>query len=237
MNESPRVVLSCDKLSKIYRQGSHELVVLKDLDFTLRSGERAGIIGASGSGKTTLLNLLGGIDNPSAGRVEICGRDISRLSSREQDRLRNATLGFVYQFHHLLGEFSALENVAMPLIIARRDFGECLDRAEAILARVGLTDRLHHRPAQLSGGERQRVAIARALVNDPACVLMDEPTGNLDRRTAASIHALMHELNASLATSFVVVTHDHNLAGQMDRVLLLEDGRLVPQEAEEAADG
>ena len=237
MNESPRIVLSCDKLSKIYRQGSHELVVLKDLDFTLRAGERAGIIGASGSGKTTLLNLLGGIDNPSAGRVEICGRDISRLSSREQDRLRNATLGFVYQFHHLLGEFSALENVAMPLIIARRDFRECLDRAEAILTRVGLADRLHHHPAQLSGGERQRVAIARALVNDPACVLMDEPTGNLDRRTAESIHALMHELNASLATSFVVVTHDQNLAGQMDRVLLLEDGRLTPQTHEESVDG
>lgn len=227
MNDTRPSVLRCSGLCKTYEQGGFELHVLRNLDFTLWPGERVGIIGASGSGKTTLLNLLGGIDNPSAGTVEIGGRDISRLGAREQDRLRNETLGFVYQFHHLLGEFSALENVAMPLVIARRPYRECLRKAGELLARVGLEARAQHKPAQLSGGERQRVAIARALANDPACVLMDEPTGNLDRRTAESIHALMAELNRSLDTSFVVVTHDPALAAQMDRVLALEDGRLV----------
>jgi len=228
MSDTRPVVLRCSGLCKNYEQGGQELRVLQNLDFSLYPGERVGIIGASGSGKTTLLNLLGGIDNPSAGAVEIGGRDITRLSGKEQDRLRNETLGFVYQFHHLLGEFSALENVAMPLVIARKPYKECLRKAHELLSRVGLEARVRHKPAQLSGGERQRVAIARALANDPACVLMDEPTGNLDRRTAESIHALMAELNRSLATSFVVVTHDPALAAQMDRVLALEDGRLVP---------
>ena len=232
-NSSVNVVLSCRDLCKIYRQGNLSLTVLNGLDLEVYAGERVAITGASGSGKTTLLNLLGGIDNPSSGKVEICGQDISRLSPREQDRLRNQTLGFVYQFHHLLGEFTALENVAMPLIIARREFGACMKKASQLLSQVGMQDRLEHKPSALSGGERQRVAIARALANDPACVLMDEPTGNLDRHTAQSIHQLMRELNQSLHTSFIVVTHDPNLAGQMDRTLLLQDGRLAA--VEEAA--
>ncbi len=226
------VVLSCQGLNKIYRQGEHELHVLRDVDFAIHAGERVAIIGASGSGKTTLLNLLGGIDTASSGRVVIGDQDISTLPPKVLDQVRNRTLGFVYQFHHLLGEFTALENVAMPLIIARVDFQESLRRAGAILARVGLAERAEHKPAQLSGGERQRVAIARALVNQPACVLMDEPTGNLDRHTAESIHQLMSELNRSLATSFIIVTHDHQLARQMDRILALDNGTLVPYREE-----
>lgn len=231
MNETTRSVLRCQDLSKHYRQGEHDLVVLDGLEFDLRAGERVGIVGASGSGKTTLLNLLGGLDSPSRGQVQIDGRDIATLKPREQDALRNRTLGFVYQFHHLLGEFSALENVAMPLIIAGLPFAACLQRAEALLGEVGLSARLNHKPAQLSGGERQRVAIARALVNEPACVLMDEPTGNLDRHTARAIQALMRELNQRFHTSFVIVTHDPGLAAQMDRVLELRDGRLYRMEA------
>lgn len=226
MNDSAIPVLSCQGLSKVYQQGGHELTVLQDIDFEIYAGERVAITGTSGSGKTTLLNLLGGIDSPTAGTVIIAGNDISSLSSPEQDKLRNKTLGFVYQFHHLLGEFTALENVAMPLIIGRKDFNNSMTTAKAILEQVGLEDRLSHKPSQLSGGERQRVAIARALVNNPSCVLMDEPTGNLDRHTAESIHVLMQKLNQTLATSFIIVSHDTNLGSQMDRVLLLEDGKL-----------
>jgi lipoprotein-releasing system ATP-binding protein len=223
-----KVVLSCAGLGKSFIEGSQQLTVLDGLDLDVLAGEKVAIIGVSGSGKTTLLNLLGGIDTPSRGKVHIRGQDISTLTGREQDRLRNQSLGFVYQFHHLLGEFSALENVAMPLIIARLPWNECMERATALLEQVGLGARLQHKPSQLSGGERQRVAIARALVNRPACVLMDEPTGNLDRHTAESIHALIQQLNQELGTSFVLVTHDTNLAARMDRTLVLRDGRLHP---------
>jgi lipoprotein-releasing system ATP-binding protein len=222
------IVLSCQNLVKTFSQGSYVLTVLNGVNLDVVQGETLAIIGVSGSGKTTLLNLLGSIDTPTSGKVFIKGQDISLLKSKEQDRMRNANLGFVYQFHHLLGEFTAQENVAMPLIIARLPYDECLQRAAALLGRVGLAERLHHKPSQLSGGERQRVAIARSLVNNPACVLMDEPTGNLDRKTALSIHNLIKELNQSLGTSFVLVTHDLNLAGQMGRILILEDGKLQP---------
>jgi len=219
-------VLTCIDLCKSFTQGGQQLTVLDGLELAVKPGEKLAVIGVSGSGKTTLLNLLGGIDTPSRGRVLIDGRDIASLSGKEQDRVRNASLGFVYQFHHLLGEFSALENVAIPLLIARKPWRECTARAAELLRQVGLAERLQHRPAQLSGGERQRVAIARALVNRPACVLMDEPTGNLDRRTAESIHGLIHALNCEFGTSFVLVTHDTALAARMDRTLELRDGRL-----------
>ena len=221
-------VLVCEKLRKTFIQGGLELVVLDGLDLEVAAGEKIAVIGVSGSGKTTLLNLLGGIDTPSAGHVLINGRDLAQLGSREQDLLRNRHLGFVYQFHHLLGEFTALENVAMPLVIARRPWDECEARARELLVRVGLGERLTHKPAQLSGGERQRVAIARALVNEPLCVLMDEPTGNLDRNTAQAIHELILDLNRHLQTSFILVTHDTSLAARMDRVLVLQEGRLQP---------
>ncbi|MAM72019.1 MAG: lipoprotein-releasing system ATP-binding protein LolD [Gammaproteobacteria bacterium] len=226
MSES---ILQCHKLSKVFSQGGHELIVLNDLDFSLAPGESVAIIGASGSGKTTLLNLLGGLDKPSSGEVLIKGQNVQQLKSKQQDMLRNQTLGFVYQFHHLLGEFTAQENVAMPLIIAGKPFKQCMQEAEAILAEVGLEERLTHKPSQLSGGERQRVAIARALVHNPACVLMDEPTGNLDRNTAKNIQRLMLSLKEKITTSFVIVTHDQELARMMDRTLLLQDGRLVSE--------
>jgi lipoprotein-releasing system ATP-binding protein len=225
------VVLRCEKLGKRFTQGQHNLVVLDNLDLEVRAGEKLAIIGVSGSGKTTLLNLLGGIDVPTSGRVLLKDQNLAQLSAAEQDRLRNRELGFVYQFHHLLGEFTALENVAMPLIIARRPWAECRERATAILQQVGLAQRLQHKPAELSGGERQRVAIARALVTGPSCVLMDEPTGNLDRHSAEAVQALISELNLRLGTSFVLVTHDVQLAARMDRVLELRDGRLQAPEA------
>lgn len=223
MNE---VVLRCEDLGKSFAQGNTQLVVLDGLQLEVRAGEKLAIIGVSGSGKTTLLNLLGGIDVPSRGRVLLKGQDLARLGSAEQDRMRNRELGFVYQFHHLLGEFSALENVAMPLIIARLPWAECRERARALLQQVGLEQRLQHKPSQLSGGERQRVAIARALVGRPSCVLMDEPTGNLDRYTAESVQTLIHQLNRDSGTSFVLVTHDTQLAARMDRTLELRDGKL-----------
>lgn len=231
-----KTVLACRQLCRSYAQGNERLVVLDGLDLEVARGERVAITGSSGSGKTTLLNLLGGIDSPDSGRVEIAGQNIAELKSSELDKVRNRSLGFVYQFHHLLGEFTAQENVAMPLIIARRDFGEALDKAMSLLKRVGLESRALHKPAQLSGGERQRVAIARALANDPACVLMDEPTGNLDRHTAESVQELMLSLNQDLGISFVIVTHDLSLAGRMDRALQLLDGKLQKLEKEAAGE-
>lgn len=231
----PDIVLSCHQLGKRFDQGVQSLVVLANLELRVEAGEKVAIIGVSGSGKTTLLNLLGGLDTPSSGEVYVGGQPLAALTPAQQDSLRNKSLGFVYQFHHLLGEFTAQENVAMPLIIARLPYKECMERASALLQQVGLGERLHHKPAQLSGGERQRVAIARALVNRPACVLMDEPTGNLDRQTAASIHALIRQLNEDLGISFILVTHDNQLAASMDRVLELREGRL--QRLQLAPDG
>ena len=223
-------VLQCVHLKKVYTEGPRQVEVLSDINLQIFPGERLAIVGSSGSGKTTLLNLLGGLDSPTAGDVIVAGRNAALLNEAERGELRNRYLGFVYQFHHLLGEFTALENVAMPLLIARLDVQEAQSRASDMLARVGLADRMDHKPSELSGGERQRVAIARALVTDPKCVLLDEPTGNLDRHTAREVQNLMQELNRSLATSFIVVTHDEELASAMDRRLMLRDGKLHEHE-------
>lgn len=219
-------VLTCEHLEKTYSQGSQVVQVLKDVNLEIARGEQIAIVGSSGSGKTTLLNLLGGLDLPTGGKVTIADKDLTQINETERGLLRNKHLGFVYQFHHLLGEFSAQENVCMPLLIANMNSGSALERARLMLQRVGLESRLDHKPAELSGGERQRVAIARALVTEPNCVLLDEPTGNLDRQTAAGIHALMDELNAMLQISFIVVTHDELLASAMQRKLTLADGML-----------
>jgi lipoprotein-releasing system ATP-binding protein len=225
-DRSAPAVLSARAVSRRFIEGGSTLEVLSAVDLTVSAGERLAIIGASGSGKTTLLQILGGLDRPSAGVVEVAGHDIHALSESARGALRNRTIGFVYQFHHLLPEFSALENVAMPLLVRRERGSVASARARALLTRVGLAERLSHRPHQLSGGERQRTAVARALVTAPAIVLADEPTGNLDGRNAEQVFELMLELNREFNTSLVVVTHDPRLAGRMDRVLELNSGAL-----------
>ena len=219
-------VLSCSHLTKRYTQGDLDVSVLEDVNFAIDERSRIAIMGASGSGKSTLLHLLGGLDTPTSGSVELAGQRLSDLSERSLSSLRNRVLGFIYQFHHLLGEFTLLENVAMPLLIGDVSPAEAEQRSLEILKQVGLANRVRHKPGELSGGERQRAAIARALVTHPRCVLADEPTGNLDRKTAEAVYELMLDLNQSLGVSFLIVTHDPALAGRLDQCYVLEDGRL-----------
>lgn len=222
-----KTILECTDLCKSYDEGARKLDILKNIDFSVEQGKRIAIIGASGSGKSTLLNVLGGLDVPDSGEVRINGEAFSTLSNNQRGRIRNRSLGFVYQFHHLLPEFTAAENVAMPMRIGGAKKQDISDRVDMLLSRVGLKDRAKHRPAALSGGERQRVAIARALATEPECVLLDEPTGNLDKTNAQNVHALLTELSDTVSTSFVIVTHDEQLASTLDEVYTLEDGVLL----------
>lgn len=221
------IILEARQLTKRYTQGELDVEVLKGVDVQIATGERVAIMGASGSGKSTLMHLLGGLEQPSSGSVWLDGHNLNAISHKRLCQLRNAGLGFIYQFHHLLGEFTVLENVAMPLLIGQTDIKTAQQRAKTLLDRVGLSHRTEHKPGELSGGERQRAAIARALINNPQCILADEPTGNLDSKTAEQVYQLMLELNRELSVSFLVVTHDPELAGRMDRVLHMEDGLIV----------
>jgi len=221
------VVMRASHIAKTYEEGDLKTDVLSDVSFTLKRGETLAIVGASGSGKSTLLHILGGLDTLTRGEVEVEGRNLSNLSDAERGRVRNRSMGFIYQFHHLLPEFTALENVCMPLLIRGVSISEAERQAAALLGRVGLGQRLHHKPSELSGGERQRSAVARALVTRPAVVLGDEPTGNLDETNAAQVYDLMIELNREIGTSFILVTHDNRLAKRMDRTLELHNGSLV----------
>jgi lipoprotein-releasing system ATP-binding protein len=223
MNNS---IIVCENLSKVYQEGRLATTVLQGVNLWVNKGELLAIVGTSGSGKSTLLHLLGALDTPSTGVVTFNGKNIHKLSSKQQSKWRNQELGFVYQFHHLLSEFTALENVAMPLLIAGEKIKVAEQRASDLLKRVGLGERLQHRPSELSGGERQRVAIARALINNPSLVLADEPTGNLDAKSAESVYQLLKELNNELGTAFIVVTHDQQLANKLDRQLYMSNGIL-----------
>jgi lipoprotein-releasing system ATP-binding protein len=224
-------VLRATGVAKTYSDGALHTQVLSDVSFALKRGQTMAIVGASGSGKSTLLHIIGGLDTLSAGEVEVDGRVLSTLSDAERGRVRNRSLGFIYQFHHLLPEFTALENVCMPLLIRGTAIGEAQQRAGVLLERVGLAARMGHKPSELSGGERQRCAVARALVTRPACVLGDEPTGNLDEGNAAQVYALMLELNQEIGTSFILVTHDTRLAARMDRTMVLHNGVLQERSA------
>lgn len=221
-----QTILQCQHLAKYYEDGDLKTPVLSDINLTVNKGDRLAIVGSSGSGKSTLLHLLGGLDNPTAGHITVQGEDINALSVNALSELRNKNLGFVYQFHHLLPEFTAVENVAMPLVIGGEQAKQAKLNAEELLIKVGLEHRLLHKPSELSGGERQRAALARALITKPACLLADEPTGNLDHRTAQAIFELIMQLNESLGTALVIVTHDTGLAAHMDRTLTLIDGQL-----------
>jgi lipoprotein-releasing system ATP-binding protein len=223
------LVIDCRQVTRTYNEGPGKLTIFSDISLEVAQGETVAIVGSSGAGKTTLLNLLGGLDKPSSGQISICGEDIHRLSEARRARFRNAHLGFVYQFHHLLPEFTALENVMMPCALGGMTVAKSRDKASSLLERVGLAERLDHKPGELSGGERQRVAIARALVNEPDCVLMDEPTGNLDEHTGEGVQALIESLRDQLGIAFVMVTHDMRMARSLGRVMRLEQGRLIQE--------
>ena len=229
------LVINCQQLNKVYQDGDNEVAVLKGVDLALQQGEMLAVVGSSGSGKSTLLHILGTLDNASSGKVEIKGQQVAKLNRKQQASFRNENLGFIYQFHHLLMEFTAIENVAMPLLIKGLSAKAATEKASNMLDKVGLSHRSEHKPSALSGGERQRVAIARALVTEPALVLADEPTGNLDKQNAIKIYDLIKELNTSLKTSFVVVTHDLELADKLGKIAYLDDGKLAIKESQHVA--